>query len=280
MIKNTIKQQIFDVLEFDSESNLLNEIVNIFILTLIVLNLISFCLETVKSIWDKYQLFFEIFDYFSVLIFTVEYVLRVWSCTVDGRFSHAIWGRIRYIFTPLILIDLIAIIPYYLPLIFPNLIFVRVIRLLRFLRILKLSRYSDSLRTMLKVFVAKREELAITFFMVFILLFMASSLIYIAEHKVQPEVFASIPASMWWGVTTLTTVGYGDVYPVTPLGKLLGAMVAILGIGIFALPAGILASGFSEEMQSQRIRRRQKSQIICPHCGKAIHKAGTRIIDD
>ncbi|HBL57020.1 MAG TPA: potassium channel protein [Cyanobacteria bacterium UBA8803] len=271
-MKEKLKKRIFQIIEFNNDKDCLDRICNGVIVTLIFLNLIVLCLETVDSIGAKYQILFERFDCFSLGIFTIEYILGIWSCTVDKRFRHPIGGRVRYMLTPLALLDFIAIAPSYLPILFPELRAFRSIRLLRLLRILKLTRYSDALRSMLKVFVAKSEEIIIAFFMLFILLFIASSLIYFAEHEVQAEAFPDIPSSMWWGVTTLTTVGYGDVYPVAPLGKLVGALVAILGIGIFALPAGILASGFSEEIRAKQTRRRPKLVVVCPHCGKPLNE--------
>lgn len=180
----------------------------------------------------------------SSLIFTIEYILRLWLSTVDRRYSHPLWGRLRYALTPLSLIDLISILPFYFLLLFPSLNFVNLIRVLRLLRLLKMSRYSDSVRTRVTVLYAKNEELIATAFAVFILLIFASSIMYFVEYEAHPKAFGSIPDAMWWGVVTLTTVGYGDIYPITPLGKLLGAILAFLGIGIFALPAGIIAGVF------------------------------------
>jgi voltage-gated potassium channel len=129
-----------------------------------------------------------------------------------------------------------------------------------------MGRYSSSLTVLVKVIRSKKEELTITLFSGLILLIIASSLVYIVEHDAQPEVFSSIPASMWWGTVTLTTVGYGDIYPKTMFGKFLGAFISILGIGLFALPAGIIASGFSSELQKP-----STGPTICPYCGKDIH---------
>jgi voltage-gated potassium channel len=179
----------------------------------------------------------------------------MWVCTVDRKYSHPIWGRLKYALTPLIMIDLISILPFYLLLLFPNLRFVYIISILRLLRLIKISRYSESVRTLGSVLYAKKEELLATAFAVFILLIFASSLIYFVESSAQPQSFGSIPDAMWWGVVTLTTVGYGDIYPITPIGRFLGSILAFLGIGIFALPAGIISSGFSEEVQRRKQER-------------------------
>jgi len=145
------------------------------------------------------------------------------------------------------MIDLFAILPFYLPMIIPlDLRFIRAVRLFRLFRLFKLGRYSKALLLLKKVLKEKKEELILIIFVVILLLIIFSSLMYFIEKEAQPEAFSSIPEAMWWGIITLTTVGYGDVYPITPLGKIIGALIAFLGIGIFALPAGILASGLVE----------------------------------
>jgi len=263
-----IKKRVFEIIERASPDDLPSKIFDISIMLLISSNVTAVILETVKSLSVRYILLFRGFEVFSVIAFTVEYGLRLWSCTTDKKFDSPVLGRIRFAVTPLALVDLVAILPFYLPMVFPvDLRFIRAIRLFRLFRIFKLGRYSESMKTFGNVLKAKKEELFITIFVVFILLIIASSLMYFIENVAQPEVFSSIPAAMWWGVATLTTVGYGDVYPVTPLGKVLGAIIAILGIGMFALPAGILGSGFVEEIQ-----KRQRRQEICPHCGKNIYE--------
>ena len=163
-----------------------------------------------------------------------------------------------------------VIMPFYLPFLLPDLRLLKITRVIRIIQLLKLGRYSNSLRTLLKILKAKKEDLLISLLALIIILVFASSLIYFVENKAQPEVFSSIPHAMWWGVITLTTVGYGDIYPVTPMGKMLGAIISILGIGLFSLPTGILASGFAEELAN---RQRAKQQTIvkkCPHCGRRI----------
>ena len=145
----------------------------------------------------------------------------------------------------------------------------RAFRLFRLFRILKLARYSESLQTFVDVLRLKKEELMLMLFAIIILLIISSSLVYEAENEAQPEAFSSIPAAMWWGVVTLGTVGYGDIFPITPMGKLIGSFVVILGIGLFALPTGILASGFAEVL-AKRKEERQKGREMCPHCGRYI----------
>ncbi|HOX51564.1 MAG TPA: ion transporter, partial [Fibrobacteria bacterium] len=202
----------------------------------------------------------------SVTIFTMEYVARLWSCTADPRYASSWKGRLNYATTFLSVVDLLAILPFYLGTWFSgDLRVLWTLRLLRLLRVLKLGRYSSALALMGRVLRLKSSDLLATIFALFVLIVLAASLMYHAEFQAQPDKFSSIPASMWWAVATLTTVGYGDIYPITWLGKLAASVIAILGIGLFALPAGILADGFSE------LRRLEQSGTKrCPHCGESI----------
>jgi voltage-gated potassium channel len=176
-------------------------------------------------------------------------------------------GRLKYMASPLALIDLIAIIPFYLPMIIPvELRLLRLLRLLRVFRVLKLGRYSHAFDTFIDVLRSKKEELLIAFIIMIILLILSSSAMYFVEHEAQPEKFASIPDAMWWAVVTLATVGYGDVYPITAAGRFIGAVVALSAIGLFALPAGILATGFAASIQKRQARK-NVTIILCPSCG-------------
>lgn len=261
---NNLKERTFNILEYTSTTYKVGMLFNVFMVSLISLNIVAVIIETIPSIYFKLSYFFKVFEIISVIIFTVEYLLRLWCCNVNPKYKHPILGRIRYSFTFLALVDLLAILPFYLPMLIAfDLRFLRALRLFRFLRLLKLGRYSDSLRILGYVFKIKKGELFICFFVVVILLVLSSSLIYFFEHSAQPEDFSSIPATMWWGVATLTTVGYGDICPITPFGRFFGAIIALLGIGMVALPTGVIASGFAEE-----IKKRNKNK--CPHCGKEI----------
>jgi len=261
------KKRIFEILEIASAGDVPSKIFDVFIMTLISLNVIAVILETEPSL-ASYKRFFNKFEVFSVVVFSIEYLLRIWTCTSDKRFKHPLKGRIRFAVTPLALIDLLAVLPFYLPMVIPlDLRSIRALRLFRFVRLLKIGRYSESLRSLGYVLKKKEEELIVTVIALLMLLVITSSIVYFLEHEAQPKVFSSIPAAMWWGVATLTTVGYGDVCPITTLGKCFGALIAILGIGMFALPAGIVASGFAEAFQ-----RRRRTTQICPHCGKNINE--------
>ena len=184
--------------------------------------------------------------------------MRLWSVTADPRYAKPISGRLRFALTPMALVDLLAVLPFWLPL---N---IKEFYVFRAVRVAKLGRYSRSVQMLGRVLKSKRAELASTLFLLVLLLLLSSTLMFYAEKDEQGDVFTSIPQAMWWGVATLTTVGYGDVYPVTPLGKMLGSVIAVLGIGMFALPAGFLGAGCVEELE------RQRNKKSCPHCGKEL----------
>jgi voltage-gated potassium channel len=240
--------------------------VDVFIVTLIALNVIALVVGTVQPVRDRLPGLFPAFEAVSVAIFAVEYVLRVWSAPANPRFAAPVRGRVRYVFTPLALIDLLAIAPAFLPFVGVDLRVMRAARLFRIFRLAKLARYSRALQLFGRVISSKKEELITSLMLLMLLLLIAASLLYFAEHRDQPEVFGSIPAAMWWAAATITTVGYGDVYPVTAVGRLLAAMVAILGLGMFAIPTGLLGAGFIEEIA----KRKRPGAMLCPHCGRPV----------
>ncbi len=247
------KQRVFETLEKGTGDDKLSKRFDIFIMTLIILNVILVIIETVEPIYNRYHYGLDLFEAISVIIFTVEYLARVWTCTLMEKYRHPLWGRIRYIFSWAALIDLFAILPFYLPLILAmDGRFLRILRLFRLVRLFKMGRYSTAFGLITKVFRKRKEELVISLTFLLVMLIFASGLMYYIEHEAQPEAFSSIPETMWWGVATLTTVGYGDVYPITALGRFLGAIIAILGVGLFALPAGIIAAGFESELSKKR----------------------------
>ncbi|MDQ2693510.1 MAG: ion transporter [Chloroflexota bacterium] len=264
-MQTTLKRRIFGIIDARYDDQDATRFLNLGMLFLISLNVIAAILETEKSIYSHYAVFFKVFEAFSVGVFTIEYMLRIWTCTEYPEYSHPVVGRLRFVLSPFMLIDLLSFLPFYIPIWQLDLRMLRIIRLFRLFRLLKMGRYAKSLVAIQKVLRAKREELGLTIFSGAILLIISSNLLYIIEHEAQPDRFASIPQAMWWGVVTLTTVGYGDIYPITPLGKIIGAIIAMLGIGLFALPAGIIASGFAAELQP-----RPAEALVCPHCGKVL----------
>jgi voltage-gated potassium channel len=212
-----------------------------------VANGVAFAAETVDSVYARYGPELEAFNAISVLIFTVEYVLRLWSAVDSPQFQRMPpWrARFRIARRPLMIIDLMAILPWYLNAIIP--LDLRALRILRIFRLLKLVRYSPALQTLKRVLQHEWRALVAGLLLMAILLLLAATAIYFVEREAQPEKFGSIPAAAWWAMATLTTVGYGDILPVTPLGKLLGGIVMLIGLCMFALPVAIISAGFSQE---------------------------------
>ncbi|MZH41583.1 MAG: ion transporter [Nitrospinae bacterium] len=259
-----MKQRIGEILEPESKSDFLSRGFNIFIISLIVLNVFAVSIETMQEVSTEYSGSFRAFEWFSMFVFTLEYILRVWTCNLKQEYSSPIMGRIRYMLTPAAIIDLVVVIPFYLPFFFElDLRFLRVLRLFRLFTLFKMARYSKSLHLFKSVLRDTRQELFIVLAVTMGMLVFASGVIYFIENKAQPDAFSSIPAAMWWAVSTMTTVGYGDVYPVTTLGKIFGGFISILGLGTFGLPVGIIAYGFIEELQKPKTR-----PMNCPHCNK------------
>ncbi|AJM92320.1 MULTISPECIES: ion transporter [Nitrosopumilus] len=262
---SSILQRTYEILEGTTNDKLAKGF-QIFIISLISVNVLVVIIETEESVLDEYGYFFTPFEVFSIIVFTGEYAGRLIVCKLNPKYQNKKFALLRLVFSPMMLVDLAAILPFFLPFIVTDVRFIRIIRLLRLFRLFKLARYSEPMQTLGEVFKSKAGDLAVAFFILFIVLIFASSLMYHAEHQAQPEVFSSIPTSMWWGVITLTTIGYGDVYPITLAGKIIGAGVAILGIAVYAIPTGIMASAFTEELR----RRRETENKKCPHCGKDI----------
>jgi voltage-gated potassium channel len=228
---------------------------------------LAIVLESHKSLLIAYNREFYLFELSSVVIFSIEYLLRIWTANI--KFSELKKGKAitKQIKTPLSIIDLLAVLPFYIPMLIP--FDLRFLRIARFLRILKLNRYSTALELIMRVLQRKKDILLATMYILLMTILMSSVFMYYAENSAQPEIFSSITATLWWAVATLTTVGYGDVYPVTVIGKLLATIIAITGIGIVALPTGILSSGFVEELGES------SNEQICPHCNNIISACKT-----
>lgn len=267
----TLRSKVNEVLEVKFERKRgVGFLVNISLSILIFLNTVAIILHTVPSIGRRFDQFFLDFEVFSVIVFSIEYLLRVWSSVERKEYKHPFWGRVKYIFSVWGIIDFLAIFPFYFSLLSTDLGFVKILRLLRILRLFRVSRYFHALRVIQNVVKAKKEELLLSMSFILFLLLISSSLVFYVEHEAQPKAFSSIPESLWWGVNAMTTVGYGDMHPITPLGKLLGGLMAILGVSIFALPTGILASGFAEQIRGKRTA---SGKVKCPHCSEVYYLA-------
>ncbi|MGE0078880.1 MAG: ion transporter [Bacteroidales bacterium] len=261
-----LKTKLYLLIEKGKNGSKINLWFDYSIMILIMLNVIAIVFETVKIIQTHYNTYFRVFELFSVIIFTFEYLVRIYVSDLTHPSNSRLKSALKFVLSGYGLIDLIAIIPFYLPFIIKlDLRFIRILRVMRFLRLLKLNRYNSSLNLIWDVFREKKTELTITVFLTFMILLIASFLMYYVEGDVQPDKFSNVFECFWWAIATLTTVGYGDVYPITALGKIISGFIAILGIGLVALPTGLVSAGFLE-----KINKKKQQPKRCPHCGKEI----------
>ena len=225
--------------------------VTIGLLILILLSIAIFTFETEAILNDKYGLFFNIANVIIAVLFAIEYLLRLWTCTERPEYSGK-WGRLKFALSWMAVIDLLAFLPALLFWGSASTYWLRLARVVRILRLLKLGRYSQSIAMVLKALKKGWRELTVTFGASMFFLYLSAVVLYFVEGDDQPEAFGSIPRAIWWSVATLTTVGYGDVYPITALGRFCAGIIALIGVAIVAMPAGILAGGFIEEYKAQR----------------------------
>ena len=220
-------------------------IVNRVLVLLILVGVATVIIETETSIYQPHKLIFQSVDLFLAILFTCEFAARVWVAGENPQYE-GIFGRLKYMCSITSLIDLFSIAPFYIPIMSNDLFLLRITRLLRIFALGRFGRYSRALQEFGMVLHNRREELAVSVIVVSVVILISSSVMYIAEGRAQPEAFGSIPRALWWGVETLTTVGYGDVYPKTLIGKICCAVTAIAGIGLIAIPTGVLSAAFSE----------------------------------
>jgi voltage-gated potassium channel len=246
--KKKIRQRIYEVLEKSEEEGKKNKksytVFNTALTVLICLNIIAVIVASIDDIYDKYKQLFNYFEYISIAIFTIEYLLRIWTASCQSPKP-----KIPYFCSFYGIVDLLAILPFYLPFVFG--IDLRILRVFRLFRVVKLLRYNTPFDLIAKVLKNERTKLFTTIFIMVILILFASSMMYFFFFFSQQDMFPNIPATLWWAVATLTTVGYGDTYPITVLGKLLGGIIAVLGIGLVGLPSAIIASGLIQEIRSR-----------------------------
>ncbi len=247
-----LRKKSFHLLEDDIAESSTGKHINRFLILLILFNVAAVILESNNTISQQYSLQFALFNMISVFIFSVEYLTRVWVCIEKKgihRQSH-LKTRLYYMISPIAIIDLIAIAPFYLS--FFIIIDLRYLRLLRVLRLLKLTHYFKDFNIFLTVLIKELKNIAAAIMIMMFLIIIAASLMYSLESEAQPEVFGNILHSIWWAVVTMTTVGYGDVTPVTTLGKVVATFIMLIGIALVALPTAILAAGFSEELRERK----------------------------
>jgi len=251
----TTRKKIALLLDNTANKSTLGQWVDRVLIILIISSILAVILESIDSLFFQYKHVFWIIEVVCVSVFSLEYLLRLWTCVdmQDSRYHAPVKGRIRWALSPLGIIDLLAILPFFIQffLLAPgasNWLILRALRGFRILRVFKLARFSPGMKALVTVLKQESSILAVAGFILFVLIILSSWGIYMFEHEAQPEAFSSIPASLWWTIVTLTTVGYGDIVPITFGGKIFAGLTALMGIAMLALPAGILASGFSAEI--------------------------------
>jgi len=271
-----MRRALFVLVDEENEAgSKLNSIFGFLIIFIIILNVVGIIAESFDAFEKAYRVQLYQFELFSVVIFTFEYLARI--LTADMRRPDLTKPKAigDFVSSPMAIIDVLAIAPFFIELILASMAVdlrsVRALRLLRLLRLFKLGRYSKSIQMMADVMREKAAEMGVALFVTGILLTIASVLMYYLEHDVQPDQFPNILATFWWAICTLTTVGYGDVFPVTGWGQFVGGIIAILGIGMVALPTGIISSAFVEKMNDAKEVEEAKDPFnFCPHCGERL----------
>lgn len=270
--RTSSRRRLFELLEAGRDGDTPSRLLDVILITLILANVVAATLESLPGLGPRHVELFSWIEIISVGVFSLEYVMRI-ACAVEKpepRFRHPVWGRLRYAASPLALIDLLAILPFYLAASTGL-----DLRIFRTLRLLKLAHYFRALGVLLDVIRTERAAFGAAYFVIALGIALASTGIYLCEHQNQPDAFGSIPAAIYWSIVTLTTVGYGDVVPLTAGGRVLGAVVMMLGVGMLAIPTGILATGFTLEIR----RRREVAETLgsgapCPHCGQTALGSG------
>ena len=248
------QQRILEILESGQKGDRTSRVCDTLIALLVVINIIAVTLESVSDFSVKYADQFFAIEFFSVVIFSIEYLMRLWASAAKNAAEDKIFGssRLGYMLSFSGVIDLVSILPFYLQALFPGLD-LRVLRTLRLLRIFKLSNYNTAIEDLFSAVYEERKSFIAALYLFVIAFVLTSSLIYYAENDVQPEKFASIPDAMYWSLITLTTVGYGDVSPVTWIGKVISVATALMGVSVVALLTGILANAFSNQIARRKL---------------------------
>lgn len=253
------RKQLFHILHKPSRQNPWARYVNYLLAALIVSNASLVAIETLPNLSARFHSIFVGFEVMSTSIFALEYLARIWVCVEQGRYAHPLWGRLRYALSPLPILDLIVVLTFWSTV---DLRFLRVARMVRLLKVLNLAHFEDSLHRVGAALSRRRELLIVAMVMMVFLIYASAAVLYQLEHSAQPNTFSSIPETLWWAMTTLTTIGYGDMVPITPLGKLCAGLISVFGIGVFALPTAIVTAAIVEAGASDR------GIVICKHCGK------------
>ena len=254
----TLRQKIYAICNETPDSGKLHEIFDFFIVSWVLISVTAVILESVDSINYYLHVEFIILDTIAVAIFSTELIMRLYSCVENPAYQHWLSGRLKFARQPSSIIDILAIAPFFLESLLDHLFDLRFLRVFRLLRLMKLGRYSDATKSLFLVIQREWPVMKAAIFIMLMLVMLAACLGYLFEHEAQPDKFENIPQSIYWAVITLASVGYGDISPVTPAGRAITIVLALLGIGIFAIPAAILSSAFSDQLRIERETMKQE----------------------
>jgi len=248
--QESVRRRLYRIMEAGHISNWTIMLFVVGMIALILANVLAVMLDSVKGIGDRYFAYFYWFETVSILIFAVEYSLRLWVCIEDPRYgTHGpFWGRVRYAISPVMIIDFVSFAPGIINIFIPAALDLRILRLFRLLRLMKIARYSPALSTLIEVIKAERRALLGTLLLIVCIMVISAYTMYVVEGPVQPNKFGSLPSALYWAVTTLTTTGYGDITPITAIGRIVAGITMMFGLALFALPVGIVATNFVTEI--------------------------------
>ena len=250
--ERTFRQKIHALMFESAYGGKLKEFFDVFIGVWVLISVLAVVMETVASVTYAISIEFVILDTIAVAIFTLEFMMRIYSSVEEPGHRNPLTGRIKEFTKPSTFIDFLAILPFFLEVLLRDHLDLRFLRIFRLARLLKLTRGSDATATLFKVIKREWPVMSAAAFIMILLIILTASLGYLVEHAAQPEKFENIPTAIYWAVITLASVGYGDISPITPIGRVITVIMSLLGIGIFAIPAGLLASAFSDQLHKER----------------------------
>jgi len=257
----TFRAKLFALLEPTGHSGRLHAYLDNFIVFWVALSITCVIFESVETIRTLFAVEFRVIDLMAFTIFTIEYIARVYTAPENPAYKHLLMRRWAHIRSTSAFIDLLAILPFVLETMLSQHLDLRFLRVFRLVRMLKLTRYTSALQTLYKVVQREWQVIFASVFVMMLLVVLTASLGFLLEHEAQPDKFENIPQSIYWAIITLASVGYGDISPITPLGRLLTVVVALIGIGIFAIPAGLLASAFTDQLRIDREAFKQRLML-------------------
>lgn len=260
--KRSLRQWTHDLLDPDDNPPFYERVFNLFLAALIVLTVVALIIDTVPDLHPSLEPWLEVLRWASLIVFSIEFVGRLWVAPLRPGASPGIRGYLEWLLSPMAIIDLLVIASMAFPEVPTALGALRALRLLKLLSLLKLGRTSPALRLIGQVLTSRMPELKSLGLTILVLVTIAASILYSVENEAGTKGFESIPHSMWWAIVTLTTTGYGDVFPVTALGRFMAAVIMLLGVGVVALPAGIIASGFAEAARKKHQKEEDEDPTV------------------